>query len=143
MHASASNNRLEERLQRPPNVAGGRYPPSNIPGGSQGLPPGGYRGYQGDGPQSIPPLPPQRGGPFTPRNIIIALLVLLFLCCCCSSLGILVVRQLQQRTTGALGTLGTLTPDESDAAAVAVDFMTRLQAGDWPGAYALCTPTLQ
>lgn len=91
----------------------------------------------------MPPAAPQRGGLFTPRNIVIALVALLFLCCCCSTLGVLVVRQLQQRATSALGGLGTLTPDESEAAAVAVDFMTRLQAGDWPGAYALCTPTLQ
>jgi hypothetical protein len=91
---------------------------------------------------STPP-PKAGGGLFTPRNIIIALVVLLFVCCCCSLIGVFAIRQIQAQASSAISNLGTLVPEQAQAAFVASAFMTNLSAGNWAGAYALCTPTLQ
>jgi hypothetical protein len=95
----------------------------------------------------VPPMstPPAKagGGLFTPRNIIIALVVLLFVCCCCSLIGVFAIRQIQAQASSAISNLGTLVPEQAQAAFVASAFMTNLSAGNWAGAYALCTPTLQ
>ena len=88
--------------------------------------------------------PPKAGGGlFTPRNIIIGIVALLLLCCCCGVVGVFVIRQVQQQASSAISNLGTLVPEQAQAAVVASGFMSKLQAGDWAGAYGLCTPTLQ
>jgi len=88
--------------------------------------------------------PPKAGGGlFTPRNIIIAVVVLLFLCCCCGVAGVYIANRIQQGATSVISELGTLVPEQGKIGLVGAEFMSKLKAGDWAGAYALCTPTLQ
>ena len=91
---------------------------------------------------STPP-PKAGGGLFTPRNIIIALVVLLFLCCCCGVAGLFIANRIQQGASSVISDLSTLVPEQGRIGLVGADFMTKLKAADWAGAYALCTPTLQ
>ncbi|MCA1554415.1 MAG: hypothetical protein LC737_08555, partial [Chloroflexi bacterium] len=100
-------------------------------------------------PYTPPPARPAGGGGlFSGRNIILGLIGLLGLCCVCGALTFFVVLP---RLGGSLGSaitdqLQTQVPgglDTIQVTAVSTDFMNKLKAGDWSGAYALCTPTLQ
>jgi hypothetical protein len=126
----------------------GNIPPP-VPGN---LPPTGPAGGGSAGSQGFPtpPPPPARsGGLFTPRNIIIAIVGLLALCCVCA-VALFAISAFLSSATPSLSSSSSFTvaalnldSDQTKAAQVGIDFLTKLKSSDWPGAYNLCTPDLQ